>query len=560
MRDPNVPRKQIGSAAIPFGRGLLVAVATIGAVLFAAGSTPDSGSAAARLEVSPPSVPQGMAFAGKTRTTVDLVWRASTDDIGVTGYRLYRNGARVATVTRLQLRYRFTDLRCGTRYTFALEAVDALGNASNRAEATGSIVTSACAAGATKPPPKPVPAPPKPKPKPKPKPLPPAKTGTANLWVDPSGGSCARKATPGGYSDAQACGSLQAAYNAAAAKDTVNIADGTYGNQGLSAGAKAITFRAAGPGRPKFGQIVSAASNITVRGILIQDRGSSFNGPCTDPDNAVLYPCGANQTFDNVIVDGLNDGGDHGIRGVGRGFKLRNSVVRNILDEKGFEAGADDMLIENNYWHHIKVSNSDVHNECMYVNGGDRSIYRGNRFVGCPTMALFFTNSSDGSAYRDVVVENNVFGHTLDDNGDWHSSCAFKIGSGGSNQNTIHGWQVRYNTFETGTCVDDLPGGSSIWVGNLGGISCVRAFTYRYNVGQVCGGTGDFAAGRAVNSRTAPNQAPFYVNAPAGDFRLKAGAAAINRGDPKTYPHIDRTRKQRPVGSAPDAGAYEYGS
>ena len=125
---------------------------------------------------------------------------------------------------------------------------------------------------------------------------------------------------------------------------------------------------------------------------------------------------------------------------------------------------------------------------------------------------------------------------------------------------TIQGWQVRYNTFETGPCVDELPGGSSAWVGNLGGITCVKAFTYRYNVGQVCGGVGDFAVGRAVNSRTAPNQAPFYVNAPAGDFRLKAGAAAINRGDPKTYPRTDRTRKHRPVGSAPDAGAYEHGT
>jgi Fibronectin type III domain len=560
MSTPRFRQKRTGAATIPLGRGVVGVVTVIGAALLAAGSTPDSGSAAAPLAVSPPSVPQGMAFAGKTRTTVNLVWRASTDDIGVTGYRLYRNGTRVATVPALQLRYTFSGLRCGTRYTFALEALDALRNASNRAEATGSIATSACATAAAKPPPKPAPAPPRAKPKPKPTPKPPPKSGTANVWIDPSGGSCTRKATAAPYSDSQACGSLQAAYTAAAANDTVSIADGTYGNQGLGGGTKAVTFRAAGPGRPSFGQIVSAASNITVRGILIQDRGSSFNGPCTDPDNAVLYPCGANQTFDNVVVDGLNDGGDHGIRGVGRGFKLRNSVVRNILNQKGFEAGADDMLIENTLWHHITVSNADVHNECMYVNGGDRSVYRGNRFIGCPTMALFFTNSSDGSAYRDVIVENNVFGHTLDDDGDWHSSCAFKIGSGGSNQNTIHGWQVRYNTFETGTCVDDLPGGGSTWIGNLGGISCVKAFTYRYNVGQVCGGTGDFASGRAVNSRTTPNQAPFYVNAPGGDFRLKAGAAAINRGDPKTYPRTDRTRKQRPVGSAPDAGAYEYGS
>ena len=98
------------------------------AVALLAGAAPSSSAAPA--DTVPPSVPQGMAFAGKTRTTVRLVWRASTDDVGVAGYRLYRNGARVATVRALQ--YTYVGLRCATRYTFALEAVDAAGNASNR--------------------------------------------------------------------------------------------------------------------------------------------------------------------------------------------------------------------------------------------------------------------------------------------------------------------------------------------------------------------------------------------------------------------------------------------
>ncbi len=502
-------------------------------------------SLAAPGDSSPPSVPQGMAFAAKTRTTVRLVWRASTDDVGVAGYRLYRNGVRVATVRGLQ--YTYTALRCATRYTFALEAIDAAGNASYRAEATGSITTAACGHAAV----------PKPKvPKAKATKRPASAPGKANLWIDPDGGSCTRRAAASGYASARACRSLQAAYNAARSGDTINIASGRYGGQGLAPGAKKLVFRAAGPGRPSFGQIVSAASNIVVRGILIQDR-DNLNGPCTDPDNAVLYPCGANQTFENVIVDGLNAGDDHGIRGVGDGFVLRSSVVRNIRDQKGFESGADDMVIENNLWQSITVTNGDVHNECMYVNGGNRSVYRGNRFIGCPTMALFFTNWSGGAAYRDVVVENNVFGHTLDEDGAWHPSCAFKIGSGAGNQNRIDGWRVHYNTFETGPCVDDLPGGASTWVGNLGGIACVRAFSYRHNVGETCGGLGDVKVGRSVNSRSAPNQAPFYIDAPHANFRLRAGVAAINRGDPGTYPRLDGDRKRRPVGGAPDAGAYE---
>ena len=326
--------------------------------------------------------------------------------------------------------------------------------------------------------------------------------------------------------------------------------------RGSDAGSKRVVFRAAGPGRPSFGQIVSAASNIVVRGILIQDR-DNLNGPCSDPDNAVLYPCGANQTFENVIVDGLNAGDDHGIRGVGDGFTLRSSVVRNIRDQKGFEAGADDMLIENNLWHRITVTNGQVHNECMYVNGGNRSVYRGNRFIGCPTMALFFTNSAGGAPYRDVVVENNVFGHTLGDDGEWHPSCAFKIGSGGGEPEQarrlarplqhLRDRRVRRRAPGRRQHVDRQPRRDRLRPGvHLPPQRRRDVRRPRRREDRACG-----------QQPVAPNQAPFYVDAPRGNFRLRAGAAAIDRGDRGTFPRLDGDRKRRPVGGAPDAGAYE---
>jgi chitodextrinase len=538
---------------MPGRRHLLAALASCAAVL-AAGSAAAGGSAAPAADTQPPSVPQGMAFTGTTRTTVGLVWRASTDDVGVVGYRLYRNGARVATVTGLQ--HTFRSLRCGTRYTFGLEAVDAAGNASYRPEAVGSTTTSACARPTAKPTPKPTPKPAPPAPRTsRPKPAQAAR-GTANLWIDANGGSCRRSQAGRSYRDAESCRDLQAAYHAARSGDTVGIRTATYPGQTLSAGTKAVTFRAAGPGRPSFGHFVSAAANITVRGILIQDR-SERTGACSNAPYGVLTVCGQHQTYDNVIVDGLNTGDRHGIESPGRGFTLKNSEIRNIRDQKGFEGGADDMLIENNYWHDITIRTDGVHNECMFINGGSRSIYRGNLFIGCPVMAMFFTNLNGGPAYRDVLIENNVVGHTLDDTGRWHAGPAFYVGSGYNDQNTLHGWTVRYNTFESGVFVDDLPGGGSSWYGNLGGIDCASAFTYSYNVGQTCGGKNEVPLRTATNDASAPNRVPFYVNAPAGDFRLRAGAAAIDRGNPSAYPRTDKSRKRRPIGRAPDAGAYE---
>lgn len=394
-----------------------------------------------------------------------------------------------------------------------------------------------------------------------------AAAGTAQLWVDPSGGSCSRRARPGPWVDARACGSLRAAYRAARAGDTVGIVDGTYTSQTLPAGTKRVRFRAAGPGRPRFGQIVSAAANIVLRGVTIEARDVDANPrACTDPDNAILYPCAPRQTFENVVVDGLNDGdaGLHGIRGVGAGFVLRNSVVRNIVDAKGFEGGADGMVLDHNVWRGIIVTNELVHNECAFVDGGDRQVWRRNRFVGCPTMALFFTNFEGGPAYRDVLVENNMVGRSLDDEQQFHSGCAVVLGAGPNGQNTFVGWTVRYNTFESCVFNEGSPSpaddtGSGRWYGNVGGgWGCVPEFTYHHNVGEACART-DVRAGAKSNDRGRPNRVPWYADAPAGDLHLRPGARPIGRGDPRDFPPIDIDGQRRPLGRLPDAGADEAG-
>ena len=81
-----------------------------------------------------------------------LTWNASTDNVGVTGYDVYRNGTKMATVTSTSSSQ--TGLACGTSYTFGVVARDAAGNSSPQAQLNAS--TSACPA----PPPPPPPPPP----------------------------------------------------------------------------------------------------------------------------------------------------------------------------------------------------------------------------------------------------------------------------------------------------------------------------------------------------------------------------------------------------------------
>ena len=75
-------------------------------------------------------------------TEVDLTWTASTDDVGVAGYRIYRNGTLVGT--SLTNSYADKGLQPSTSYSYLTVAYDAAGNssaASNTAGATTPAIT-----------------------------------------------------------------------------------------------------------------------------------------------------------------------------------------------------------------------------------------------------------------------------------------------------------------------------------------------------------------------------------------------------------------------------------
>jgi cellulose 1,4-beta-cellobiosidase len=85
-----------------------------------------------------PSVPTGLAAGDVTTSSVALSWNPSTDDVGVTGYRVLRGGQVVANVTGTSATV--TGLAADTAYSFQVVAVDAAGNAS-AASAALSVTT-----------------------------------------------------------------------------------------------------------------------------------------------------------------------------------------------------------------------------------------------------------------------------------------------------------------------------------------------------------------------------------------------------------------------------------
>jgi chitodextrinase len=93
-------------------------------------------------DLTPPSMPTGLAVTAATATSVSIAWTASSDNVGVTGYELDREGTSTGTSTATEAT--FDGLSCGNSYYFGVVAKDAAGNRSARAELQSS--TSPCAA------------------------------------------------------------------------------------------------------------------------------------------------------------------------------------------------------------------------------------------------------------------------------------------------------------------------------------------------------------------------------------------------------------------------------
>jgi glucose/arabinose dehydrogenase/chitodextrinase len=70
---------------------------------------------------------------------VALSWAGSTDNVGVTGYRIYRNGTQVGSVLGNVTTFTHTGLTAGT-YSYTVRAVDAAGNLSDASTAATAIV------------------------------------------------------------------------------------------------------------------------------------------------------------------------------------------------------------------------------------------------------------------------------------------------------------------------------------------------------------------------------------------------------------------------------------
>ncbi len=108
-----------GYVKIGNGTGETSLVVMADAVRFLLVSQPDT---------EPPTVPTNLSATAVSGTQVDLTWTASTDNVGVTGYKVFRNGGQIGTSATTS----YSDTTCSpnTTYTYTVSAYDAANNES----------------------------------------------------------------------------------------------------------------------------------------------------------------------------------------------------------------------------------------------------------------------------------------------------------------------------------------------------------------------------------------------------------------------------------------------
>jgi endoglucanase len=91
------------------------------------------------VDTQPPTTPANLRVTGTTSSTVSLAWDASTDDVGVTAYQVFRGTTLAGSATATM----FTDTgrAASTAYTYTVVAQDASGKQSTASAAVSGTTT-----------------------------------------------------------------------------------------------------------------------------------------------------------------------------------------------------------------------------------------------------------------------------------------------------------------------------------------------------------------------------------------------------------------------------------
>jgi chitodextrinase len=440
-----------------------------------------------------PTTPTALTVTGATPSSITASWPASSDDVGVAGYGLYRDGTLVDTSGTTQ--YTFAGLACDTAYALAVDAVDAARNRS--AKATVNASTAPCPSG-----------------------------GTAAVYLSPAGSDS------GACTQAAPCRSLARGYAVAQLGQTVELAGGAYGGQtltGSKAGSGVVTFRPASGADVQLGALsLNGQTNIEFRGLAIDNWYAKYVRNVTFRDVTTRFFFV--RSSDTVAILGGSVGG------------VQDGTSPTIGNYAG-DPVSTNVTVDGVLFHDVGRQDAPgAHVECLFLQEAADVVIRNSKFTRCDIMDLYVSPIQGGPTAYDVTVENNWFDQPT---GGGYYALDIHPDYGSVPRNFV----VRYNSFNGSILLyDGFTYDNVSFVGNVGRIAaCGQAgVEFAFNVWSNlrCGPT----------DRVAPAG---YVDAAGFDLHLAAGSAAIGAGDPSRYPASDIDGDPRPVGGAPDAGSDE---
>jgi hypothetical protein len=446
-----------------------------------------------------PSTPGALLVTGTGQTSVQVSWHASTDNVGVTGYRLTRSGASALAVATTSTA--IAGLPCGTAVTVAVVALDAAGNASTPASASGS--TSACPVVA------------------------------ADHYVSASGSDAAA------CTQAAPCKSFTRAFKVSSPGQTVSVAPGSYPGQTIAADSSKVstadvTFLGNGA---STGEIVVEASHLTLKDFNTGGWKAS-EGTTDITFQNVNITRGAffvNSATNVSVLGGVVDGAGQ--------YWTNGNDVKTMSSASTVPSGIlfDGVTIQN----FRRAPGSSDHVDCLHVMAVNGLTIRNSRFANCEAFDVLFTMFL-GPTPSNILIENNFFRCC--------GSGFYSVQLGGDHGEAFQNVTIRNNSADKGMTVGESGSNTlanvAYYNNDIPGIGgCNRAgVTADYNVlfdaSAKCG-SHDLLAASGFASAT--------------DLHLVAGAAAINAGLAGQAPARDIDGQGRPQGPAPDIGADEAG-
>jgi len=461
-----------------------------------------------------PTPPTELTVTGTTETTISLSWTASTDEIGVTGYTLYRDDVNVATTTEAS--YTFTGVTCGTSNAVGVDARDAAGNVSPRV----SVITATAVCSALAP---------------------------ADVFISPSGSD----SNP--CTQAQPCRSFNRAYHVAKPGQMVEVDGGSYGGQVISLpqhpSAPRVVFRpSAGEQVEVAGTLETRVSHVEVRDMYVWQWYTVYRA------DSLSWASADDVAFIRVTAHSGTILGSHGVQVIGGGVGP-NRKPDGTGGEDGIFIGAyppdadvpTDVLIDGVWIHDIQHLRDTDHSDCVQTTGAARVTIVRSRLENCADQDIMLKD--DQGEVRGFVIENNFLDNpTLG----W-----FAVNLG----DVANSWpcadiDVRYNstTARADYRVDACGQGSEL-TGNIapkfGDSKCSQARAYGWKVdfnawesGVACGAS-DSVGPVSYVSRDAPL-----------DLHLLPSSTGTGGGDPIDHPTTDIDSEFR-TNSVVAAGADE---